>query len=387
MSTYLTLGFEDGPPLHDNIAAGWGDYSNAVANYPNMVEALYVDVLAGAGTGGGAGLGEITGEGYDIDDSYLVYAVMAPYPTWALTPLADAGKGRVQFDIIFSASRMGVVGGYEWSLLSLNGGYFDATPQSILCLSNAGHTEGAFNWMLTWWATAGGAHENPSFPTATFRKVVSAGDYADLVDGNTHTIEMTWQCGTLAEWLSSTDMTVAADGWIKLKVDGVTVIHEQNIPLVINVYGDAAGYGAPNRSQANVNRFTSIDIGAWNGGLPGVFDNIIVGTPLTETWVDIPDWHAQEWINASQYPGGVARCLCDLWTTASGVMVKARLVSLLADGSVDAVVGTSAEITATTPTDATFAVALTGNKQHKLQLTSDTPNTDLWCSPDAKVTA
>jgi hypothetical protein len=68
-------------------------------------------------------------------------------------------------------------------------------------------------------------------------------------------------------------------------------------------------------------------------------------------------------------------------------MVQARLVSLLSDGTVDAVVGTSVEITATTPTDATFAVALTGNKQHKLQLTSDTPNTDLWCSPDAKVVA
>lgn len=66
-------------------------------------------------------------------------------------------------------------------------------------------------------------------------------------------------------------------------------------------------------------------------------------------------------------------------------MIKARLVSLLADGSVDAMVGTSAEITATTPTDATFAVALTGNKQHKLQVTSDTPLTDLWCAPGAKV--
>jgi hypothetical protein len=107
---------------------------------------------------------------------------------------------------------------------------------------------------------------------------------------------------------------------------------------------------------------------------------------LTESvWVDIPDWHAHEYLDASAYPGGSARCLCDLWTTASSITVQARLVSILADGSVDAVVGTSAAITATTPTDATFAVTLTGNKQHKLQLTSDTPNTDLWCAPGAKV--
>jgi hypothetical protein len=103
-------------------------------------------------------------------------------------------------------------------------------------------------------------------------------------------------------------------------------------------------------------------------------------------WVDIADWHAEEWLNASEYPGGIARCLCALWTTASGPTITARLVSLLADGvTIDAVVGTSAEITATTPADATFSVTLVGNKQHKLQVTSDTPETDLWCAPGAKV--
>jgi hypothetical protein len=111
-----------------------------------------------------------------------------------------------------------------------------------------------------------------------------------------------------------------------------------------------------------------------------------LATPY-EAWVDIPNWHAHEYLNASQYPGGAARCVCKLWTRDAGVMVKARLVSLLADGTVDAVAGTSAEITSQTPADATFSVTLAGNKTHKLQVTSDAPGVDLFCSPDAKVTA
>jgi len=105
-----------------------------------------------------------------------------------------------------------------------------------------------------------------------------------------------------------------------------------------------------------------------------------------EPWVDIPNFHAHEWLNASEYPGGAARFLCDLWTTAAGVTMKARLVSLLADDTtIDAVVGTSAEVTATVPTDASFDVVLAGLKQHKLQVTSNPTDTDLWCAPGAKV--
>ena len=105
-----------------------------------------------------------------------------------------------------------------------------------------------------------------------------------------------------------------------------------------------------------------------------------------DVWVDIPNFHGHEWLNASEYPGGAARFLCDLWTTDGGVMIKARLVSLLADdATIDAVVGTSAEVTATVPTDASFAVVLAGLKQHKLQVTSNPTDTDLWCAPGAKV--
>jgi hypothetical protein len=133
--------------------------------------------------------------------------------------------------------------------------------------------------------------------------------------------------------------------------------------------------------------------GAYVGSLSSADGTVIAGQVLAflaswpETWVDIPDWHADEYLDAAQYPGGAARCVCKLWTRDAGVMVQARLVSLLSDGTVDAVVGTSAEVTSQTPVDATFSVTLTGNKMHKLQVTSDTPGVDLFCAPDAKVVA
>ena len=121
-------------------------------------------------------------------------------------------------------------------------------------------------------------------------------------------------------------------------------------------------------------------------GSHAMLGSVAVFTPRIFVWVDIPNFHAHEWLNASEYPGGAARVLCDLWTTAAGVTMKARLVSLLADDTtIDAVVGTSAEVTATVPTDASFDVVLAGRKQHKLQVRSDPTDTDLWCAPGAKV--
>ena len=215
-----------------------------------------------------------------------------------------------------------------------------------------------------------------------------------------HAIQVKVQPGTVTTWIPGTyssedtytggSLAVASDGYIKVFIDAVEVITLTGVPLITNFDGQSANESSPGSwlpasrgTVANVNSLSIIDMSILSGS--AIIDSVTLG-PL-EVWVDIPNWHAHEYLDASQYPGGVARCFCDLWTTESGVMVQARLVSLLADGSVDAVVGTSAEITAIVPTDATFAVTLTGNKQHKLQLTSDTPNTDLWCSPDAKVTA
>ena len=159
----------------------------------------------------------------------------------------------------------------------------------------------------------------------------------------------------------------ASDGSVRLWYAGslTPTIEVLNIPLVVGDHNKI--------THVRFDGMMKVHYGPW-----GMF--------YSTDWVDIPNFHAHEWLNASEYPGGAARVLCDLWTTAAGVTMKARLVSLLADDTtIDAVVGTSAEVTATVPTDASFDVVLAGLKQHKLQVTSNPTDTDLWCAPGAKV--
>ena len=111
-------------------------------------------------------------------------------------------------------------------------------------------------------------------------------------------------------------------------------------------------------------------------------------------WVPAPDWAYTKSIDASLYPGGVARVLCDLWAAAATPQptITARLVSLtdVRDSNgfliVDAEVGRSATIQASIPTDVVFSVVLTGNKRYLLQVTSDTPEWDLFVAPGAQIT-
>jgi hypothetical protein len=185
----------------------------------------------------------------------------------------------------------------------------------------------------------------------------------------------TWQTIVLEVWFSTyaaaSPYTPNADGRVKVSVDGTPVIDQSG--LLIQSWRTSVD-GTPNATD-------HINVGPMGNG-----DNFaLYDAPAEATWVDTPNFH-EELIDAAQFPGGAARCLCMLWATVAGVNAQARLVSLLADGElVDEVVGTSASVTSQTPTDATFAVALTGQKRHKLQLTSATPLTDLWCAPGAKV--
>lgn len=115
----------------------------------------------------------------------------------------------------------------------------------------------------------------------------------------------------------------------------------------------------------------------------------------TVTWVPIADFE-EPVLDATQYPAGTARVVCDLWTEDLQVgspapSITARLVSLLEsrDGlgqrEVDAEVGRSATVQATVPIDASFPVTLAGIKHHRLEVTSDTAAVDLFCGPGAEV--
>lgn len=385
MSTYLTLNFETyGAPLHSLVAShgwcslyGWDRVPPTnipfASDYPGIYEAMYLDVLAGAGKDGSFGLGyvEFPADGTDWFDAYLILAVMggASVADYVLTPLADAGKGRVQMDVIFGATPMSVVGGYQWDLFDVSGGFWDSSDSIYLFLSNAGQTQGAYEWQLRWDENVG-AHDG----TEPRIETVAAGDYADLVDGQAHTVEVTWQCGTLTQWASSGDMTVASDGWIKLKVDGVTLIHVTGTPLVVNCWGSAAAYGdgaETDRIIANVNRFASVNFGPQNGGLCGVYDNIIVGTP--EAWIDAANFVEQE-IPSSAFPGGAARVVCKCWN-ADGSAMQARLY----DQTNGVSVGESAVVESATPADASFTVTLTsGTARYRLQVTGSV-GADLFC--------
>lgn len=136
---------------------------------------------------------------------------------------------------------------------------------------------------------------------------------------------------------------------------------------------------------ARVSPTMSLDGDAEVYGTTAVFR----AAPPAPLWVPVAEWHAHAVIDAAQYPGGTARCRCALWTADTGgsplPTVQARLVSLAADGTPDATVGTSDVIQATEPTDATFQVSVSGIKAYRLELTSYTTGVDLFCAPGAKV--
>jgi hypothetical protein len=397
VATYLTETFSAGAPLHaEATTPGWGEYDNPPnwsTTYPVSL-AYYADVVGGK-----------LGTSSTYSDEWWVIFQHTPFSAGGpgqLSPAGDAGKGRIQFDVTFASELWGQMGGYGLPLWDVSGGYFDATYDLALALDNGhyGTQYNPFRFKL-YGSLASASAQGPIASSSPMGTPLFQSDeipYATLLDGEQHTIEVTWQCGTLSWWDYPHDAsppdnvyraTVAADGWITVKLDGVPVIHHTGIRLIVNHEGtcnNASGtYYSRSSAEAAaaVNRFTAVSFGD-DDAFYGELDNIIIGTPITDTWVDVPNFK-REWLDASQYPGGAARCLCMLWATAAGVNVQARLVSLLADDTIDAVVGTSADVTATDPTDATFAVALTGNKRHKLQLTSSTPLTDLWCAPGAKV--
>lgn len=132
-------------------------------------------------------------------------------------------------------------------------------------------------------------------------------------------------------------------------------------------------------------------------GDPYVFAGVVVVFKLhaaAEVWVPIADYK-EHTLDAAQYPGGTARVTCELWTEDLGSplpTITARLVSLLttrdADGlfEVDAEVGRSATLQTAVPAEGGFPVTLAGIKRHRLEVTSDTPEVDLFCAPGAEVT-
>lgn len=391
MAVYLTETFEAGPPLHaESVTPGWGEFDNPPnwsTTYP--ISAAYeADVVAGGKSG--YGLGPSTA----YDHNWIVIFQVFPFSAGGpgqLTPLADAGKGRVQFDFKPNAALFGQDGGYGLPLFNLGGGYWDATYDFGLALDNGllgGGTTSPFRFKLYGALGLATPESRPQDYYPVFTPMFQSEEipYASLVDGEFHTIEVTWQCGTVSFWdyprgstppTNTFRATVAADGWVKVKVDGVAVIDQAGIRLMVNYEGscnDATGdyysWSSPEAAAA-VNRFTSVQLGD-DDDLPGIYDNLIVGTP-GEEWVDIPDFVEVE-LSDTWFRSGGATVRATAWTGAPEATVQLRLQNV----TDDVTAGTSDEVSETTPTAVDFPVTLsTGEKYYRLQATG-TPGADLF---------
>jgi len=180
-----------------------------------------------------------------------------------------------------------------------------------------------------------------------------------------------WQTVQMEVWFSSRSEATwlpNADGRVKVSVDGVSVIDQDGLKIS-SVHGVGDGGG---------NETTLVRFGPMGNG-----DNIGIYTdePVVATWVDIANFVEQE-IVSTAFPDGRARVLCELWSAEAVVTMQARLY----DATNGVAVGTSEEVTATTPTDRTFPVTLTtGVARYRLQITADVEETDLFCSPASVV--
>jgi hypothetical protein len=99
------------------------------------------------------------------------------------------------------------------------------------------------------------------------------------------------------------------------------------------------------------------------------------GRPFEPTfWVDIADFVDIE-ITGENYIDFAGRVLLDAWTREDGVRVMVRMYNRTHDVSV----GVSDWVVGSTPTDVSFSVKLiTGACRYKLQITSDSLDTDLF---------
>ena len=278
-TTYLYETFESGAPLHNLVASvygehgdpGWGSIYQCTVGYE-------ANVLAGAGKNGTYGLGAIPGQESSGGWWVIFQHTASPGEPGVLQPIEDAGIGRIQFDLKLHDATWDVAGGNTVQLFDLSRGWYDGTVCLGVFLSNeTAITGGGWKWYLMGSLGDGTPNSHPTQHVNVYNPMFSCAA-SDLSDGAFHTIEVTWRAGTVTQWTAYNNMTILSDGWIKLSIDGATVLYEQNISLIVNEDGQYsdAGTGSYHTSSAVVNRFTAVMLGS-AGPYPGVYDNLLVG--------------------------------------------------------------------------------------------------------------
>lgn len=303
--------------------------------------------------------------------------------TWS--PNAAHDRLFQEAEITFDQGYFDAIGDWWMAVLAAEGNWFNYGTVYVWLATNTdadgGYAPGYDSFLIeTYWQT----------PTGFGSDYHNAGTFAhaDLFDGNPHTLRLEWRGSTITSTVADYTATfptyygprttLAADGEVFFSVDGITLLEASGLTCQIHMLW-AAYNNLPQMEAefAAIGKYQYINIypligkyGYIKAGAAGV-----VSAPvISGEWINIADWLDTR-IDSAGFPGQVALVLGDLWNGTPGATIQARLWNVTDGVSC----GESAILTVTDPTRADFLVTLAaGVREYRLQVTSDTPGTDLF---------
>lgn len=376
--------FTDGSPLRDPVGTGasdvWHYYDGShTSQYPKLIQArdstTPIEVDDDAGIAGSPALvSQNTTAGVA---RYATFAIRGTAGSRQLTP---AGAVVLEFDVQFIGSNAENMTIDLYSCVSM--AYYDL---GIRLKPVGGNLVAYVEYTIP-----NGVNFEVSNEASSDYVIGTSGTWRG--DDLWHHVRVVAKPGTVTTWTPGSfvsdnnytggTLAVASDGYIIVELDGDAVITLEDLPLIFNFDGQSADESSPGSwtpdsrgTEANVNGLSLIDITIYSGS--AAVDDVILG-PLDQ-WVDVAECVEQD-INSAVFPGGMGRVLGYLWSEDVGSplpVLKARLYNMTDGVSV----GESDEVSAVSPTSFTIDVTLTpGTKAYRLQVTSDVPETDIFCS-------
>jgi hypothetical protein len=331
----------------------------------------------------------------DMYDPYILFAAYkSPWNPLLSYQIRDASsftpnnlrdrlfiEVKVKFDQDYYDQVGGGFGGWEaafyplgedtnlYIYLSLN-----SSEAEVNDYGDGGGTPGTHTFMLIYYNTDPNANGPMYWYQDEEYHAIGSFSHAELFDGQEHILRFEWKSATVTSDLAdytNYDLMTLCDGELQFSVDGVVKYAVSNAAFCLDTgyYYDSTYSDIPT-AFASLGKYNQVALESF---MACKYVYVKAGT-VEGQWVDVADFIEQE-VSGSSFPANTARVVCKLWTRESGVMVKARLYDVTNNVSV----GESSEITATHPTDASFGVILSsGTNRYRLQLTSDTVNTDLF---------
>jgi len=380
MADWFSEDFALGSPLRAPVGATaahvWWYYdSGHTSQYAKLIQArdslTPIEVDDDAGIDGTPGL--LTTD-TSVAPRYATFAIRGTASSRLLT---DPGVHALDFDVKFAGPNDE----------SLEVDLYSSVSMSYVDLHFTINAAGGLLYCTIWYQQPNGVDFGVETVFESDTVFGTAGEWR--TGGLWHHVRVEITPGTVTTWTPGTfngdndytggTLEVASDGQVKVYLDEALTATYANLPLILNYEGQSANESSPGAwvadsfgTEAYVGTLSMIDLSI-GGGSGAIYDNVTLG-PL-DAWVPIANYVPAE-INSASYPSATARVVCDLWAGTSGVGVQARLYNVT-----DAVsVGTSATVTSTEATDATFSVALTsGVKSYRVEVTADTEGVDIFC--------